>query len=204
MARERFNLAQYSSGIIVPLLVVAIALLAYFAILPKYKEVRQKAADLKAAEQSLKTRQGQFASVKNLIEDLKVKEPKLAVVAEALPTAPGIAELLANFDYLVKQSGLLITGLQFTPVATLETLSAGASAGQAKKTEELSRLTENLAILQADLTARGRYVNLKTFLANLEQNLRLMDVLALTFGPVDAESGLQDYTLKIQTYYQKE
>lgn len=203
MARTRLNLRQYSSGIIVPVLILAIGFAAYFALIPKYKQAREVKKTLLSKQSSFSGQAAQFQSVKSLIKDLQEKEGDLEAVSQALPSAPQIPELLSNFDYLARQSGLLIANLQFTQAPTLETLASGQGLSQVKKTEALLRDADNLAVMQVDIVMKGKYLNLKTFLINLEQNLRVMDILALTFGPVDTESGLQDYTLKIQTYYQK-
>ncbi len=201
MAKPKYTFSQYLSGIGVPLLVLAGGLFAYFIVMPKFSAARAARAEVSLAQADVQKRQGQLATVQRLAADYEVKQNRLEPVALALPDAPRIPELLANLDVLAKQSGLLIASLQITPVAI--EVKPNETQGALPKRTQLLRRAENLGVLEINVGLKGKYPNVKAFLANLEQNQRLMDTDSLNFGLVEAESGLQEYVLKIQTYYQK-
>ena len=202
---QKLDTNQLISAVFLPGLVLAIGLFGYLVLWPKYQNLNSERGVLKAKEADVANRQNSLASVNGLIEELKNSQDDLGSIDEALPTAPRIPELLANMDYLANQSGLLINNLQISPGPSLEPTGPEGLPVQIDDPEvmELLSSTEDLGLMLVDGSFRGRYVNLQTFLLNLEQNLRLQDVQSLTLGQVDQESGLQDFNLKIQVYYQK-
>ncbi|MBI4050730.1 MAG: type 4a pilus biogenesis protein PilO [Candidatus Doudnabacteria bacterium] len=182
MVKTKLNLTQLSSGIIVPLLVIAIGAAGYFLLWPQYRDTqgkRQALADKKAA---VAEREAELASIQALVSDLNEKRAELEIAEEALPKEPDMPQLLATLDNIATLSGIFIASLQ----PALPAQKAG----------------DNLGIVQITLTLKGRYENLRAFLLNAEQNLRLFDVKSVIFSPID-ESLIQEYNLVINTYYQK-
>jgi len=202
--QNNFNLARYSSGIFVPVGVLAIGLLAYFLLLPEYKDLAVHRKDLDAKIASVEARKLDLQNIQGLIKELKDKKEKLAPIDESLPTAPQIPELLANMDELTKRSGVLITSMQVVPAPTAATVVSGLEVTRIKRTQEILSQTEGMTVIQIDMGLKGKYPNMLALLKNLEQNLRLLDVQAITLDQVDEESGTQDFALQIQTYFQKD
>ena len=203
---QRLDANQLISAVFIPVLILGIGLFGYLIVWPKYQNLNAERGLLATKKADVESRKNSLASVNGLISELKNNLDELEPMDEALPTAPRIPELLANFDYLARQSGLSITKLQISQGPSLEPTGPEGFPVQIDDQEivELLSTTENLGLMVVGGSFRGRYVNLQTFLLNLEQNLRLQDVQNLTLGQVDQESGLQDFHLKIQVYYQKQ
>jgi Tfp pilus assembly protein PilO len=203
---KRFKLssADFSSGIMVPILIVAIGVVAYFLVWAKYKDLQDTRTNLAQEQAKVTLRESELSSVQTLIADFEAKKADLQVLDEALPEAPQIPELLANFDALTKQSGLFLTSVNLQPVLT------DASAVQIG-TPTVPRLSvlpspqgKNMGIIQASLSLKGAYVNLKTFFAGLEQNLRIMNVQSVQIKSTSEEHPeTKDITIVLQVYYQK-
>ena len=200
----KVNFAQAITGIIVPLLVIGSGLGGYFLILPKYNEMRFSRDTLESKKALAAVKAAQLSNIQNLVADLTQKKTDLKPIDEALPTAPRIPELLANLDYLAKQSGLLLGDLQVTTASTLETLEPGQKVSKVERLEALVKVTHDLGVMQVDLKVLGQYPNLKTFLLNVEQNLRLMDIQSMVFAALSKELDIQEYSVRLQTYYQKQ
>ena len=203
---QKLDANQLISAVFIPVLILGIGLFGYLIVWPKYQNLNAERGLLATKKADVESRKNSLASVNGLISELKNNLDELEPMDEALPTAPRIPELLANFDYLARQSGLSITNLQISQGPSLEPTGPEGFPVQIDDQEivELLSTTENLGLMVVGGSFRGRYVNLQTFLLNLEQNLRLQDVQNLTLGQVDQESGLQDFHLKIQVYYQKQ
>lgn len=203
---QRLDANQLISAVFIPVLILGIGLFGYLIVWPKYQNLNAERGLLATKKADVESRKNSLASVNGLISELKNNLDELEPMDEALPTAPRIPELLANFDYLARQSGLSITKLQISQGPSLEPTGPEGFPVQIDDQEivELLSTTENLGLMVVGGSFRGRYVNLQTFLLNLEQNLRLQDVQNSTLGQVDQESGLQDFHLKIQVYYQKQ
>lgn len=199
----KINFTQAITGIIVPLLVIGSGLAGYFLLLPKYKEMRFSREALESKKALDARTASQLSNIQNLVADLAQKKKDLKPIDEALPAAPRIPELLANLDYLVKQSGLLLGDLQVATAPSLATLAPGQKVSKVERLEALVKATEDLGVMQVDLKVFGQYQNLKSFLLNVEQNLRLMDIQSMVFGSLSEELKLQEYSVRLGTYYQK-
>ena len=197
-------MSKYGSGVIVPLLVLGMGLMAYFLMLPKYKAIQLARDTARAKQAEFDTREETLKQVQALLVEYNQKKDKLKPIDESVPTAPRIPELLGNLDEITRQSGMRITALQIIPAPTLASVAAGQAVSEVKKTEELLGVTENLAILQVNIELTGSYPTLKAWLQNAEANLRLLDARVVVADNIDEENGTQGFTLKIQTYYQRD
>ena len=196
MAHKRINLSQISSGILVPVLILGAGLVGYFMLLPKFEEARQGQRTLQAKRSRTLGQASQFTSVKSLIFDLKDKKPDLGFLDQAMPDSPAIPELLANLDDLARHSGVLIDKLNLKPKG---------QSGKSTTTGQVSPAPvypPGLEIMQIEISIKGGYNNLKAFLLNVEQNLRLLDVESINVGAAEAKTGAQEYSFLIDTYYQ--
>src|SRR3989344_1644258 len=118
MHRPRFNFSQYSSALIIPILVLIAASAVYFFLLPKFKDVRTSREALASKRSAVEQRRNAFESMKKMIADLETKREDLEPLDEAIPTSPDIPELLANIELLARQSGLLISDIQISTALT--------------------------------------------------------------------------------------
>ena len=200
----KYSLQQVTSGIIIPILVIVVGVAAYIFLLPQYKDVRQQQGQLKQQEEESDSKSIVLQDLKNLASELEEKRAGLSQIDKAIPQSPEIPELLANIDYLVSQSGLLITSLQLSQAQTLSSAGSGQAVELFGRQEMLRSSTQNLGMMQIDLKVVGAYSTIKNFLLNIEQNQRLMDIQELIFEEPDGESGLQGFNLKILTYYQQQ
>ena len=204
MAMLKDKLGLYMGGVAVPLGLLVVALLGYFLLWPKYKDVMGARQAVATKKTFLQNRITQLQNIEALLVEYEKKKQQLIPIDQALPTAPRIPELLANLELLSKQSGLNITSLEITPAPSSNTPTPGQTVAEVKKTEDLRSSTENLNILQINIRMIGRYPNLRAWFSNLEQNLRLLDVQVVDIGESDDKNGGQGYTLKIYTYYQRD
>lgn len=208
MASYKFNSSQAASGIVVPLFVLVAGLGVYFFVLPKYRDLKASREVYQTKQADLNDHKSSLSGIKALVKSFKDNEQKLEPADGALPDAPRIPELLANFDFLVQKSGMLVTNIQMTlPVGTEKISGGPRGASEQSKGPRMDGLissTDNVGIIQIDLDITGPYGNFKTFALNLQQNLRLMDISAITSGTGGGdEQENQQYALKIYTYYQK-
>jgi Tfp pilus assembly protein PilO len=200
----KINASEFSSGIITPLLIVVVGVAGYFLIWPKYQDIDMKNIALSEKRQSVEERRASLSSVQDLIAALNRNRDKLEIADTAIPNAPRIPELLSDFDYLTKQSGLFITSLYIAPSTDLPSLRGGASVPQMEDRDRMLATTRDIGVIDIDLTLQGQYLNIKTFLANVEQSMRLMDVREIVFGKIPSPGAQQEYLIKMQAYFQKD
>src|SRR3989344_5518378 len=117
MQKRQINFGNLSSGIFVPVLLIAVLAAAYFMLYPRYLSVQESQANLAAKQAVVLERQGSLSSITALKKELEPKQASLAPVDKALPLSPSLPELLADTEYLVNLSGLGPEGITFQPVA---------------------------------------------------------------------------------------
>jgi len=189
---RQIDFSHLSSALLVPVLVLAGIAFSYFMVWPQYVRIKDSKADLAAREATVRERRTSVESINALVADLQSKRTSLQPVEESLPRTPDIPELLANLEFLARQSGLIVENISIQ------------LAQDVLGPDGLPRQTENdLGIIQVDFSVSGQYPQLRALILNMEANLRLLDIQAINFGAVNDETQTQSYSVRLQAYYQK-
>lgn len=199
MANLDINFKHYSSGFLIPVLVIVFLGAGYFFIWPQFQNVQDKQESLDAVRADRDAAQTNLEGIRQLLVDYDDKQPDLEELDKSIPSSASVPELLANLENLVQQSSLSITSLN----VTLPDLIAGAS-GAADDSEQ-GVGSADLTTITIDLGLQGEYPGLKAFLENLENNIRLFDISDVVVSNTEVtgpQEGSQTYSLKIDTYYQ--
>lgn len=108
-------------------------------------------------------------------------------IEEFLPSKPETPQILTSLEAIAASSGVLIDGIEFVIPEEDEAVTLSAELG----------LPSGVSFVEATLAiATSPYDSLKTLLANIEQNLRLMDVVAVVYSPAG-----KSYTITLRAYY---
>lgn len=128
---------------------------------------REEASQLAAYEQRLQATLGRFQDIRrDSIRSVSRLDALLPVTADS-------AQLFAEFQEVVEQTGLVLVSLRISPGAGSE---------------------PRATVLQMSVTG-GNYPALKRLLDVLERNLRLTDVITLGF-----DAQVQTYTISAKVY----
>jgi len=178
-------------------LALALIILAggYFLILgPYYKQTKKKYLDSKTYNEALynskKTTLDKLVSVLSDFKD--IKEIDKQRIDKILPSNRDHIDLFPEIEYITLRNGLLFgaIGIEHIPDFSKSYVSDGATMA---KLANIGAFRINIGVSGAD------YENLKKYLESLENNLRLMDVVNLSFDPNGQTANLQ-----ILTYYWKD
>jgi Tfp pilus assembly protein PilO len=188
--------SDYFKWLIVLVVAVIFTSGYFFLLAPKYRQTakyvsvigRQEALDLEAKKSEL-------AKIKELAEAFKKIDKKYIEKINAIaPVKKNKEELFSEINYLVSQSGLFLQSVSLAEGGDYRDLGlVNPGAGDAATSKKIEMVGISLMVRGAD------YKAFKNFLANLENNLRIMDVANISFDP----SG-QAVTLTVNTYYTKE
>jgi|GEM_PF-5529105 hypothetical protein len=136
--------------------------------------------DLASRKAETETAEAQAANAKSLISAFDVLNDEYKTKSStALPVEPGIPELVASIDSMVRQSGMQVTALEIVPA------------------KDPPKGAPDIAVLNIAMNVSGGdYLALKRLLIVLEHDLRLTDVLSIAFSPQSAA-----YQLSARSYY---
>lgn len=205
LTSQKFNLqAALRSGILIPVLILAGGAAGYFLIYPKFISLSKARAGFETKQEEIVKLRQQQEEAKKLLLNYERKKEQLVSIDQALPRSPQIPELLAALDYFAVQGGVKISNLQLSSPSLQDIGLNPASSETPKRIDDFTRAVKDVGIIALDVSFKGQYPNLKTFLLNLEQSLRIFDVYFVLLGSVETKTGEgQEFTIRAHTYYQK-
>lgn len=180
---------------IFPILALVIAgVVFYWYIDPTYgsiRDLRKEEATLNAALSRALELQ---ATRDQLLSRYNTFNPEdIARLEKMLPDHVDNVRLALDMDSLAAQYGMRIRNVSIEKVDEQKNKSR-----QTKAVGPDERSYESMVL---SFTVTGQYDTFRTFLADLEQSLRLVDIESLSFS--STEVGLYDFTVALRTYWLK-
>ncbi len=183
------------NGLISLVLALIILIGGYFLVIgPFYSQTKQKYLDSKTYNESLyngkKAALDKLASILNDFNNIKdIDKQKIDKI---LPSNRDHIDLFPEIEYLTLRNGLLFNSVGITEISDVSSVVAVEDASKAK--------LKNIGAFLISISVSGAdYQNFKKYLASLEENLRLMDVIRLSYDPKSKAASLE-----ILTYFWKD
>lgn len=152
-------------------------LMFIFVILPKIQNIKQVSADIATKQSELKAGQEKVAALRQAVQLMTSAKKDLEILGVAIPASENAEEAFAQLAANSSASGL-------------EIKSTGVSTGEADSGGNLT-LT---------ITLSGKFENFKTFLENLEKNLRPVKITDYNMA-YNAETTNIDTTFNLSFPY---
>jgi Tfp pilus assembly protein PilO len=181
----------------------------YFQLIqPSYDEMLALKSDDASRQKFLDDEKSAVDKVKGLIADYHdtKNEEIQKTVSLVLPTEPDGPGAIAQLYGLTQKNNLQLTGISISGAGV-----SGASAVSGLKPSNLkAALQRPLGTLSLSTTLTGSYEDFKTFLSELQTNIRIFDLKSLTVAPIfkaGKDKNVQEisgYTfgIAVSTYYQ--
>ncbi len=188
---------------------VGAALIVIFYLQPKWNEfnlLRQEVGKLNEIGGELDEISAKRDALLEAING--ISKDDLSRLDQALPQGPHASELLVLLEQIAVHNNLLLKQIDISSPTANKQPSANAprvaSTGQPiTGTAALqSKPQTAIASLPITFTVSGTYVSLKSFLQEIEQNLRIIDVTDINFTAPGAKETSMDFSMKAKTYYQ--
>jgi len=176
------------------ILLATLSVGVFFVIYPKYRAIKNKTdAVLSDQGQKIEFQQQYIAVLKQANANFaKVNEEDLKRLNEFLPEKVDTEKLLIQLEQYEKD-----TGMQFNSFSIND-----ATGGQAENMLNNNSGTDPMSYvgrIKISLSvANLNYTRIKQFLDKLQTNLRLLDIVNVSFGP-----GNGGVVLDMYTYYKK-
>uniref|UniRef100_A0A7C4Y290 Type 4a pilus biogenesis protein PilO n=1 Tax=candidate division WWE3 bacterium TaxID=2053526 RepID=A0A7C4Y290_UNCKA len=165
------------TNFVVPLVALFVTLgLILLVILPQIKnwpKVQEEMNKVRSLEALLETKR----SILDKIVDFQaVVDEDSKLFGQALSSEPMVPELLTQVDMIAKESGLEVTRLSYSVT--------DVGVGPEEEVASYKAVIINLGTL-------GNYDQINTFLANLEDSARLLEVLSFRFSGENLQDSSQ-------------
>ncbi len=170
------------------LLIMAIVVYIQY-VKPEYNSIQLLRATREAKVQYYKDQATAILAINDLLAQQQNKKTLRDDIALHLPPKENVADIMGQLQAISQETGLLIqaVGLEYLPITK----------------DKSASFLKGLGTLRLNVKLFGSYEAFKQFLAGLETNIRIMDVVDLKInGAGKPEQNLQSYNLVVDTYYQ--
>jgi Tfp pilus assembly protein PilO len=82
-------------------------------------------------------------------------------------------------------------------------VQSSAAAGQADVPGRIGPVSSSYGSITLSFGVNTSYETFRAFMADLERNLRLVDIRGITFGEASEGTGLTEYGVSLETYWMK-
>ncbi len=189
----------------IAILLILAALFVFFNLVqPAYQKAQELKAEKYSKDNFYANQQATLKQVEATVAAYQGSGNPQALASLALPPVKDEADLVNQINVLASRYGLAIQNI------TLSTPGAKSTQGKPRITnaggtsaQSTSTLVKPIGVIMAQMRIGGSYTSFKSFLANLESNIRIMDVGGLAIVPVGKPN--QDYytfDIAISAYYQ--
>lgn len=195
-ANEEIFLNKYWRLLVI-LIVIFLVIIGYFYVIKSdidnwYQLKTQGLVDLQNQINQSQVELVNLAKVKKSYDQLAAEQQtNLSRLSQILPNSMGLPQLVVQLEGLAKQSGFSLVDISFS------------SSQAAPTTDDASNDHIKVLTFNVTLNGPGDYQNLKKLLTNVEQHIRLLDLLSLSLssGQQTAQASSQGYALQFKTYY---
>lgn len=172
--------------IILIIFVAIVGFLIWQKFLPAFNEVSFLRQEVAAWQEKLNNAQElsrKLAALKIKYEDLTNEAEK---ISQAVTEGEDLPGLLVQLEDLSSRNGLVLGDVTFNPVDDKKNKPAVAGS----------------KVISVDINLSGGQSSLQSFLKAVEENLRIMDVTAISFGERETENyNSQNFKVSLDTYY---
>lgn len=194
-------LLDYFKFVLAGMVLLIIAAGFMFVVKPKYYKVRER-----IAESNEKIEQ-EYANLEDYLLTLtryynnyqKIDQVQRQKLSDMLPEDDDFEDLFVMMEKMANDQGFYISSIKIDAVKDKAQTTVSRTANPAAKAKKQQGQEDNLGTFNISMHIIGiSYEDTKELFDTLEKNLRLMDVVDMTYAP---QNG--DLNLVIRTYYLK-
>ncbi len=183
-----------SLGLSFVFLILAILVIFVWA-WPAFKTVGELNKKISQEKSQYDTQYKAVQIAKTIINQYKSLISVSQTISLSIPRGAEIQNLLAQLDNITTQSGLSLQSVNFESVGALTPV---------KQTSQ--SIVQSYKTLRLTLGLTGNYESLKTWLNAVESDIRLMDIVNVSFAGLTSDnqknSGLFNFKVMLNVYYQ--
>jgi len=186
----RYYLDKYYVLVLIIVFILILILVGNFVLKPKYNKVRYGgSSNLKTHLELINTQKNYITSLKKLKSNFSnINKKEVEKLLDILPSQKDIPGLFVQLEDIAQGQNLTLTSIDIAEEEGITII--GSESGGKTTAPEIKKLKININLQDSS------YQSLKDFLTSVENNLRLFDIVSLTFG-----QNVSSFDLNLITYY---
>jgi Tfp pilus assembly protein PilO len=184
------------------LIFIVAAFIIFFSLIkPAYENTQRLRGEETSRKLFVNEQQKIIEKIKKLISDYQGEKKIQEVASLVLPPNPEVAGALAQLNSLAKTNNLTLQGFSIT-IPSLQNITSNLSSSK-EQSEIAAIISKPVGLLNIQTRFSGSYEDFKTFLKQLETNIRILDISNLQMGQAGKPNqDLYGYDITVVTYYQ--
>ncbi len=184
------------------LIFIVAAFIIFFSLIkPVYEDAQRMKGEEMSRKLFVDNQKKVVEKIKKLINDYKGEEKIQEVASLVLPSNPDVAGALAQINNLAKVNNLNPQGFSIT-VPSLQNI-APTQSSKGEQAGIAAMISRPVGLLNIQTRLSGSYGDFKTFLKQLETNIRILDIKNLQMGQAGKPNqDVYSYDITVVTYYQ--
>lgn len=186
-------------------IIMTVAAIGLFVVFtnPGYKEIGSLRVVQAAYDQALNNSQ-QLLKVRN---DLMVKFNNFSTtdkdrLTKLMPDTVDNIRLIIDMQNIALTHGMTLKDIKYDARAQSNADTAAAARGPATP-GQLATNQKDYGTFELEFSVTGSYTNFLSFIGDVEQSLRIVDIESVTFQAADAGSSSMKYVIRVRTYWLK-
>lgn len=153
-----------------------------------YDKIQKSKGEIESLGKAINEEAGAVNQVKELINTYKSQAQLENALSLTLPTSKDMPYLMADIDGLAESSGLTVKSILFKDLPSRQSSNS---------------LANNIGVLEIQTRLSGSYEGIKSFIRNIETNVRIMDVQGMQIDSgIKSGQSSSDLILSAHAYYQ--
>jgi Tfp pilus assembly protein PilO len=162
-------------------LVALAGALFFLLVLPQYDAISARRAALAERSDLLTERQGLVKKIDDWKKEMATRADDIKDFSYIVPATKDAPDLVSMIQALASENGLQLNGL---------------SMGTNDQSEGASYATQSL-----DLSLAGGYVAFRSFMDEMEKNIRIIDIDSIDAAPTTENSPVIGFRVKAHAYF---
>lgn len=180
-------------------LVVAAFIIFFKFTQPVYREIQDIRNDIASYENLIDTQRVAINQVNKLINTYESQTEFKEAISASFSSGPNLSGAIAQLNGLAGLNGMSLSSISVTKTIPKSTISEAQKTGSSKS----QSIKKPINTLSFGLNLVGSYEEFKSFIGNLESNIRIFDVKNIDFSPASKSvQDIYDINMVVDTYYQ--
>jgi len=155
---------------------------------PAYEDIKKKKSEIATLENILEEEKDVIGQIKEVIEQYKGQRQLQEALSLTFPIDRNMPNLINDISGLGQVSGLFVKSIFFKDLPI-------------KKAK--NSLANGVGVIEVQMKLSGSYDSLKSFINNLETNVRIFDVTSLNIdSSIKNSEDFMEVALTVHAYYQ--
>jgi len=186
---------RFISSLFSLLLIISSFVVLFYLIMPAYDKIDKKRAEKASQEVFLENQKKVVGQVEAMVAAYRGQDNLQSVISAVLPDNPDVAGVIASVQGLIDASKLRSQSYSIT-------VNQPQAQNLALAAENKNSLVKMVGSVTVQFKLTGTYEDFKSFLKDLETNIRIMDLRTLAVSQAVKGQDIYLFDLSVTAYFQ--